>query len=145
MNIVNLTPGPALLGGVLIGLAVSLFLWATGRVAGVSGVVGGLLGAPVGDIGWRLAFLGGLVCAGVVAATLTPDLVRFAAPRSTAAMIVAGLLVGFGTRLGNGCTSGHGVCGMSRLSIRSAVATLTFMAAGVVTVTVVRVFFGGSL
>ncbi|MDP2341984.1 MAG: YeeE/YedE thiosulfate transporter family protein [Deltaproteobacteria bacterium] len=142
---VNFTPGSALLGGVLIGLAVSLFLWATGRVAGISGVVGGLLGARAGDVGWRLAFLAGLVGVGVVAAAVAPDLVHFSAPRSTAAMIVAGLLVGFGTRLGNGCTSGHGVCGISRLSVRSVVATLTFMAAGIVTVTVVRVFFGGSL
>ena len=145
MNIVNFSPGPALLGGLLIGLAVSLFLWATGRVAGVSGVLGGLIGAPAGDVAWRIAFLAGLLGVGVAAAVVAPDLVRFAAPRSTAAMVVAGLLVGFGSRLGNGCTSGHGVCGISRLSLRSLVATVVFIAAGVATVTVVRVFFGGSL
>ena len=145
MNIVNFTPVPALVGGLLIGLAVTLFLWATGRVAGISGVLGGLLGARTGDVGWRIAFIGGLVTVGVVAALVSPELVRFAAPRSTAAMIVAGLLVGFGTRLGNGCTSGHGVCGISRLSLRSVLATVIFMVAGVATVTVVRVFFGGEL
>ena len=145
MNIVNFAPVPALFGGVLIGLAASLFLWATGRIAGISGVLGGLLGARAGDVAWRLAFLSGLLAVGVAAALVSPELVRFAVPRSTAAMIVGGLLVGFGTRLGNGCTSGHGVCGVSRFSMRSVLATVVFVCAGVVTVTVVRVFFGGNL
>ena len=133
----DFTPVTALGGGLLIGLAAALFVLLIGRVAGISGIVGGLLRPVRGDIGWRIAFVAGLVGAPLVyalAATLP-------APRidaGTGALALAGLLVGVGTRYGAGCTSGHGVCGLSRLSPRSLVATLSFMAAGFVTVFVVR-------
>jgi uncharacterized membrane protein YedE/YeeE len=132
------TPLSALLGGVLIGVASGAFALLKGRVAGISGIVGGLLGPPAqGDRGWRLAFVLGLLLAPAVYgvfATLPPVQVD----ASMGTLIVAGLLVGLGTRIGSGCTSGHGVCGLSRLSPRALVATLTFMAAGFVTVALVR-------
>lgn len=145
MEIVNFTPLPALAGGALIGVAVSFFLLTTGRVAGISGILGGVFQPKPGDVLWRVAFAGGLVLAGAAAALLAPQRVAFDIERSVPAMIVAGLLVGFGTRLGNGCTSGHGVCGIARLSRRSMVSTLTFIASGVAVTTCVRVFFGGAL
>lgn len=121
----------ALLGGALIGVASALVLVAHGRIAGISGMAGGLLQrAP--DQGWRAAFLGGLVLAGVVAAVVAPEAIG-PPVRSLGAVIVAGVLVGFGTQLGNGCTSGHGVCGVSRGSTRSLVAVATFMATGALT------------
>lgn len=141
----SFTPWSALLGGGLIGLAAALFLLFTGRIAGISGVVGGLFSPTPGDFAWRLLFVGGLMSGGLVAAIFEPSMLAWDVPRSLGAVAVAGLLVGFGTRLGNGCTSGHGVCGLSRLSRRSFVATLTFMAAGAITATVVGSFFGGSL
>jgi hypothetical protein len=123
----------ALAGGVLIGAASALLFLTHGRIAGISGVVGGLLpGGARHDRGWRAWFAGGVLAAGVVAAAFAPDAVGVS-PRSTVAIAAAGLLVGFGTRLGNGCTSGHGVCGLSRLSARSLVAVATFMAAGAIT------------
>lgn len=132
------TPLSALLGGVLIGVASGAFALLKGRVAGISGIVGGLLAPPArGDRGWRLAFVLGLLLAPAVYgvfATLPPVQVD----ASMGTLIVAGLLVGLGTRIGSGCTSGHGVCGLSRLSPRALVATLTFMAAGFVTVALVR-------
>lgn len=130
-----------LIGGVLIGIASVLVLKAYGRVAGVSGIAGGLLRPIAGDIAWRVAFVGGLLLAGTVAAFVAPQSLRIedaSGTLGTVGVIAAGLLVGFGTRLGNGCTSGHGVCGVSRLSTRSIVATLTFMFTGGVTVYVVR-------
>ncbi len=135
------TPGSALLGGLLIGGAAAMFVLLNGRIAGISGVIGGLLGTlrrrQWGDVAWRLAFIAGLLAApavlGLVHTLPTP---RIAA--STAGLIVAGLLVGFGTRLGSGCTSGHGVCGLARLSPRSLAATLLFMGAGFATVFVLR-------
>lgn len=124
-----------LTGGIVIGVAAFALLWLIGRIAGISGIVGGLLaGAPAGDRVWRLAFLAGLLLAGALAA---PEPV-LTAGSSPALLVVAGLLVGFGTRLGNGCTSGHGVCGLARLSWRSLVATVVFMGAGILTVTVLR-------
>lgn len=138
MNWTAFTPVPALAGGALIGVAVSIFLLATGRVAGISGVVGGVLSPKPGDFAWRVAFLAGLVFVGFVASALAPSMLAPSASRGPGAMIVAGLIVGYGTRLGNGCTSGHGVCGLSRFSVRSLVATLTFMFTGMVTVTVMR-------
>ena len=131
------SPWTALAGGLLIGLAAALFVLLNGRIAGISGIVGGLLRPVHGDIGWRIAFVGGLIGAPLVyaiAATLpTPRI-----DAGTATLAVAGLLVGVGTRYGAGCTSGHGVCGLSRLSPRSLVATLAFMGAGFATVFVVR-------
>lgn len=123
----------ALAGGVLIGLGATLFWFANGRVAGVSGVLGQALTGRAGrSRGESIAFLGGLVLAGVLLSSLRPQ--ALTVDRPFAALLVAGLLVGFGTRLARGCTSGHGVCGLSRFSLRSLVATLTFMAAGAVTV-----------
>jgi uncharacterized protein len=122
----------AWLGGALIGLASTLLLVAHGRVAGISGIAGGLLQPATLDRAWRLAFVGGLAAAGVVAAILAPAAIG-PSVRSIGAVLVAGLLVGFGTRLGNGCTSGHGVCGVSRGSGRSLVAVATFMATGAIT------------
>jgi uncharacterized protein len=135
------TPWPALLGGVLIGTAAGLLVLLNGRVAGISGVLGGLLTSPRSDRGWRLAFLAGLLVApmghALVAAWPQPQI-----DASWGTLVVAGLLVGLGTRLGGGCTSGHGVCGLSSLSPRSLVATAAFMAAGFVTVFVVRHLLG---
>lgn len=133
-----------LLGGALIGLSASLLLLANGRVAGISGVVGSLLAPVRGDIAWRVLFLGGLLAGGLMLAWLHP--VSFAPPVPLSAgraalLLAAGLLVGVGTRLGDGCTSGHGICGISRGSARSLVATLTFMATGILTVFLVRHVF----
>lgn len=135
------TPWSALAGGMLIGLAASLLLILHGRIAGISGIVGGLLQAPDGDHRWRIAFLGGLVAAPLLWAALAgaPGIQVEAGYPS---LILAGLLVGFFTRMGAGCTSGHGVCGLSRLSPRSLVATLCFMAAGFATVFVLRHLLG---
>lgn len=132
------TPLSAAAGGLLIGIAAALLALLQGRIAGISGIVGGLLALrAAGDTGWRLAFVGGLL--------LAPLLYRLVAEWQAPAvdagwgtLVVAGLLVGFGTRLGSGCTSGHGVCGLSRLSPRSFAATLVFMGAGFATVFVLR-------
>lgn len=135
----HFTPWASLAGGVLIGLASAAFILFNGRILGISGIVGGLLGPKPGDAGWRIAFLLGMLAAPVTFALLAPGVAS--APRIDAgygALVAAGLLVGFGTRYGSGCTSGHGVCGLSRLSPRSLVATLAFMAAGFATVFLVR-------
>ena len=133
----HFTPWSSLAGGMLIGVAAALLVLLNGRVAGVSGIVGGLLVPRAGDIGWRLAFVGGLLVAPAVMAfyAVSP---RIDAGFGTLAR--AGLLVGAGTSYGSGCTSGHGVCGLSRLSPRSLVATAAFMAAGIATVLVTRHF-----
>lgn len=135
------TPWAALAGGALIGLAAALFVLLNGRIAGISGIVGGLLRPTRGDIAWRVAFLLGLLVAPVVhrAWAAVPE-VHIAS--EVPLLVIAGLLVGVGTRYGAGCTSGHGVCGLSRLSPRSAVATLAFMAAGFFTVFAVRHLLG---
>lgn len=131
------TPLSAAIGGVLIGFAAVMFALLNGRIAGISGIVGGMLGSRPGDRAWRLAFV-----AGLIAAPLVYALAGAAAPARIDAdfptLVIAGLLVGIGTRYGAGCTSGHGVCGLSRLSPRSLVATLCFMAAGFATVFVMR-------
>ena len=135
----HFTPWTALAGGILLGIASAAFILLNGRVLGISGIVGGLLAPRRADIGWRLSFLLGLLLAPTALTLLAPGLIR--APRidaSALTLIAAGLLVGFGTRYGSGCTSGHGVCGLSRLSPRSLVATLAFMAAGFATVFVIR-------
>lgn len=124
--------GLALLGGALIGSGSALLLLTHGRIAGISGIAGGLVQRSTPDRAWRLAFLAGLVAAGAVTASIAPAAIG-APVRSLAAMTVAGLLVGFGTRLGSGCTSGHGVCGLSRLSVRSLIAVATFMTTGAIT------------
>ena len=134
------TPASALAGGALIGLAAAMFLLFNGRVAGISGILGCLLRPKQGEVSWRLAFVMGLVAAPVVYALFTA-LPASGIDADDITLIVAGLLVGIGTRYGSGCTSGHGVCGLSRLSVRSLVATLLFMAAGFVTVFVTRHVF----
>ena len=133
----NFTPWASLAGGMLIGLSAAVFVLFNGRIAGISGILGGLLEWPKGDIAWRVAFLAGLIGAPLVyGAVLTLPEVRIDADFPT--LIIAGLLVGVGTRYGSGCTSGHGVYGLSRMSPRSLVATVAFMLAGFATVFVVR-------
>jgi uncharacterized membrane protein YedE/YeeE len=136
------TWGAALAGGVLIGCAATLLLWLNGRIAGISGIVHGLVSAPASDRGWRIAFLLGLLLAGGIAMRLAPHIPAPRSEFSLPLLIVAGLLVGFGTSLGSGCTSGHGVCGLGRFSQRSLVAVVTFMAAGIATVYVMRHLLG---
>lgn len=133
----NFTPLTALAGGAIIGVAAGVFVLLNGRIAGISGIAGGLLSASKGDIGWRFAFLAGLIGAPLVFQLVAP-LPDVQVDAGTATLIAAGLLVGIGTRYGSGCTSGHGVCGISRFSPRSLAATATFMAAGFATVFVVR-------
>lgn len=135
----------ALLGGALIGLAASAMLLFVGRVTGISGIAGGLLRMPAGDTAWRVAFIAGLLAGAAVLMASMPEAFQAPSGRSLGAISVAGLLVGFGTRLGNGCTSGHGVCGLSRMSSRSAVATATFMATGAATATAIHLLTGGAL
>jgi len=127
----------ALAGGALIGGGAAALYLLSGRIAGVSGILGGALVPRAGDTGWRLVFLAGLIGGGSIGALVAPQ--AFGAPRGSALLLIAaGLLVGFGTRLGNGCTSGHGVCGVGRLSLRSLAATAVFVAAGMVTTFIVR-------
>lgn len=132
------SPVPALAGGLLIGAAATLLLWLNGRIAGVSGVLGQALSPKRGDLGWRVAFLAGLVAGGAVGFAVVPDSAPKAVAASPLLIALAGLLVGVGTSYGAGCTSGHGVCGLARRSVRSLVATLVFMAAGVATVFILR-------
>jgi uncharacterized membrane protein YedE/YeeE len=139
----NFTPLSAAIGGALIGLSAALLMLSTGRIAGISGIVGGLIGWNVPDRDWRIAFIVGLILA-----PLSGSLVGYAVaepqmPASWAVIIIAGLLVGFGTRLGGGCTSGHGICGVARLSARSLVATAAFMAVAIIVVAITRHALGG--
>lgn len=126
----------AALGGLMIGAASALLLLTHGRIAGISGIVGTLVHAPEPDRAWRLAFLGGLGAAGAIAGVAAPAAVG-GPVRSLFTVILAGLLVGFGTRLGSGCTSGHGVCGLSRWSARSLVAVVTFVTTAAITAMIV--------
>ncbi len=140
----NFTPFSALLGGLLIGGAATLMLWANGRIAGISGIVGGILISAYGDRLWRILFIIGLLGGGLLTMLVSSaalDLQLQASPMLTA---VAGLLVGIGTRMGSGCTSGHGICGIARFSKRSFTATAIFITAGVVTVFITQQFFGGA-
>ena len=137
------TPYLSTLGGALIGVAASAMLLFEGRVAGISGIVGGLFTPKAGDIGWRVAFLAGLALAGVGASVFAPDLLAVEVSRAPWMIVVAGLLVGVGTRVGNGCTSGHGVCGLSRQSPRSLASVVTFMAVGAIVAVGVGQFGGG--
>lgn len=138
------TSGRALFGGAVIGASAIALLAANGRIAGVSGIVGGLLARPNADSAWRAAFVAGLVVGGTVVRALVADAFHGLAATPATTLVAAGLLVGFGTSLGSGCTSGHGVCGVSRLSPRSIVATAAFMAAGFLTVYLVRHALGGA-
>lgn len=124
----------ALAGGAVLGVASALLFLTHGRIAGISGIVGSLLQSSTRDRGWRLAFVVGIAISGLGASILAPAAVG-ASVRTLPAVIIAGLLVGYGTRLGSGCTSGHGVCGLSRFSVRSLVAVATFMTTGVLTAT----------
>lgn len=133
----------ALIGGGLIGLAAGAFLILNGRIAGISGVFGGLLSPKPGENAWRAAFIGGLVLGGLALAVVMPSAFPETVNSSSVQLIGAGLLVGFGTRLGSGCTSGHGVCGLARLSPRSLVATVVFISTGAMTVFVARHVIGG--
>lgn len=130
-------PEAAAAGGVLIGLAAAIFVLLNGRIAGISGVLGGLLKPARGDLAWRVAFLAGMLAAPLVYA-LSADLPQPRIEANEGTLALAGLLVGIGTRYGSGCTSGHGVCGISRLSPRSLAATAAFMLAGFATVFIVR-------
>ena len=135
------TPASALIGGAIIGAAAALFVVLNGRIAGISGVVGGLLRPQAGDLSWRIAFVAGLVAA-PLAYSLFAVLPEVQIDAGYALLVAAGLIVGVGTRYGAGCTSGHGVCGISRLSPRSVVATLAFMGTGFVTVFATRHLLG---
>ncbi|MBB3261741.1 hypothetical protein F4827_006635 [Paraburkholderia bannensis] len=138
----HFTPGLSLAGGLIIGLAAAVLVLFNGRIAGISGIFGGLLSLPRNDSGWRLAFVAGLVIAPIVAGLLgKPAIADIEA--NWGVILVAGFLVGLGARYASGCTSGHGVCGISRGSLRSLVATLTFMAAGLLTVVVHQHLIGG--
>jgi len=144
----SLDPGTALAGGALIGLAVTLFLWLTGRIAGNSGMIHGLIPPQRGQSLWRALYLAGLVLGCWTYAAAFPGAVSHAKEAVSADPILilfGGLLVGYGTRMGGGCTSGHGVCGIGRLSLRSLIATLTFMAAGFLTVFLLRHVMGRAL
>ncbi|HQS60546.1 MAG: YeeE/YedE [Polynucleobacter sp. 17-46-58] len=136
------TPGPALLGGMILGIAAALYVLLHGRILGISGIVSGLLRPRKGDWAWRLALLGGILTAPLWSALLFGMHTITIIDADWIAIIIAGLLVGFGAHYGSGCTSGHGICGLSSLSPRSLVATLSFMAAGFITVYVIRHLLG---
>jgi len=141
----NFTPFAALFGGILIGLSASAMLLLDGKIAGISGILGGVLKPVKGDTLWRICFLAGLFAGGLLLRILLPGAFDFGLIRPFPILIIAGLLVGFGTRLGSGCTSGHGVCGVSRLSPRSLVATGTFIVTGAFAVYLVNHLMGSSL
>jgi uncharacterized membrane protein YedE/YeeE len=139
----NFTPFSGLLGGMLIGFAAAALTLLTGRLAGVSGIAGGLLSFDPADRGWRLAFVAGLIAAPLLATLAGVPLPKPAMTSNLALVAAGGLLVGFGSRMGNGCTSGHGVCGFARLSLRSIAATAIFMGAAIITVAIVHHGLGG--
>ncbi len=139
----NFSPISAAIGGALIGLAAVLLMLFNGRIAGVTGIADGLVNPRTDDRLWRIAFIVGLIAAPLAAALVGHAVPMPQVPASYAVIAVAGLLVGFGTRLGNGCTSGHGICGIARLSPRSVVATLVFMIAAIVVVALMRHVIGG--
>ncbi|MCP3142841.1 YeeE/YedE family protein [Pyxidicoccus xibeiensis] len=132
-----------LLGGVLIGLSASLLLLFNGRIAGISGIVGGLFTPSRQEVGWRVAFLAGLLLGGALLAVFMPGALGAPVAAGVGVPLLSGLLIGLGARLGSGCTSGHGICGIARGATRSIVATATFIATGVLTVFVVRHLLGG--
>jgi len=138
----HFTPVSAAIGGILIGISATMLWLANGRIAGISGIVGGLWKPRSDDITWRVAFIAGLIAAPLVYAWATGSLPRISVSVPPLIVIAGGLLVGFGTRLGGGCTNGHGVCGLARLSPRSIVATALFMATAVVTSFLLRHVIG---
>ncbi len=144
MHVHDFTPTSSLLGGTLIGLSASLLLLFQGRVAGISGILGGVLNPVAGDVGWRASFLAGLLLTGGMLGRVFPASFAALPGNSSLQVALAGLLVGIGVRMGQGCTSGHGVCGMSRGSPRSLAATLTFMATAFVTVYITHHVMGGA-
>lgn len=135
------TPLASSIGGLLIGLSAAMMLILKGRIAGISGIIGGIASAPAEERPWRFAFMGGLIAGGMMMVALMPAQFGSKPTASTGALVVAGLLVGIGTRIGGGCTSGHGVCGLSRLSPRSMVATALFMSFAAMTVFFARHVF----
>jgi hypothetical protein len=139
----NFTPVSAAIGGALIGLAAVLLMLFTGRIAGISGIFGGLINPQSDDRGWRAAFIAGLVAAPLSAVLLGYPVPLPQMPGNVVTIVAGGLLVGFGTRLGSGCTSGHGICGIARISPRSIAATCAFMAAAIVVVALTHHVFGG--
>ena len=139
----NFTPLSAAIGGALIGLSAVLLMLLTGRIAGISGIFGGLLNQGSSDKGWRIAFIAGLILAPLVAGMIGHGMATPQLPASWIVIIAAGLLVGFGSRLGGGCTSGHGICGVARLSVRSIAATTIFMLTAIATVAITRHVLGG--
>ena len=141
----NFTPVASLVGGILIGLAAVAMLLFNAKIAGISGIFGGLLHTKRGDTLWRVLFVLGLIAGGILLRMFYPESLEFKIERSTISIMVAGLLVGFGARLGNGCTSGHGVCGIGRLAPRSIAAAGTFMTTGAVTAIVINHVFGGNI
>jgi uncharacterized protein len=138
----NFTPVPALIGGLMIGASAALFLVLNGRIAGISGILGGLIPPEGGQVGWRLAFLAGMFVSALVYVMVGGTLPPVALDAALPLLIVAGLSVGFGSRLGAGCTSGHGVCGIGRGSPRSMVATAVFMVAAIATLFITRHVIG---
>jgi uncharacterized protein len=141
----NFTPLAALFGGILIGVSASAMLLLDGKIAGISGILAGVLKPVKDDSLWRICFLAGLLAGGLLLAIVRPSAFDFGIIRPFPILIIAGLLVGFGTRLGSGCTSGHGVCGVSRLSPRSLVATGTFIASGAIVVYTINHLLGNAL
>ena len=141
----NFTPFASLAGGILIGISAAALLLFNGKIAGISGILAGVLRPVKSDTSWRLSFIGGLVAGGLILRVLLPLSFQFGALRSNGTLAIAGLMVGVGTRLGNGCTSGHGVCGVGRLSTRSIVATAIFMATGAAVVYVVNHLLGATI
>ena len=139
----SFTPIPSLLGGMLLGIAAALYVLLHGRILGISGIVSGLMHPKEGDRAWRIALILGLITAPLLAALFFEIRPIVEVDADWFAILLAGVLVGFGTQYGSGCTSGHGICGLSRLSPRSLVATLSFMAAGFLTVYVIRHLIGG--
>jgi uncharacterized protein len=134
----NFTPLSGLVGGVLIGLAAAMLLLLNGRLSGISGIVGGMMAPKTSDVGWRAAFIVGLLLGPFIYILVTGGALLLEIQASVPVLVVAGLLVGFGTRLGSGCTSGHGVCGIARLSKRSIVATAVFFVVAMLTVFLTR-------
>ncbi len=141
----NFTPIPSLFGGILIGIASAMMLLCVGRIAGISGILFGFLNVKRGDTLWRGMFLAGLLAGGLLFALFYPHVFQFHVDRSMSAIVAAGVLVGFGSRLGSGCTSGHGVCGIGRLAPRSLVAVPIFMAVGAATAIIVSHLLGGKI